>query len=215
MSTELLDQRSDAWVQARIGSLGASSLHEALAKTAKGWGASRAQIMSRLAVERLTGKPVERFENQAMRDGTAREPEAADAYAFRYDVDLEECGLFKHPTIIGTHASPDRLIADTGLVEIKSPTHATHLESLLGAPIPQKYQLQIAWQLCCTGRTYCDFVSYHPDFPEAMRLHVTRVQRNDKHIAELEAQVREFLHELQMKLVELTARYGAPMREAA
>lgn len=215
MSTELLDQRSEEWVAARVGSLGASSLHEALAKTRTGWGASRAQIMSRLVVERLTGNPMDRFQNQAMLDGVAREPEARSAYAFRYDQDVVECGLYRHPTVAGTHASPDGLCGDKGLLEIKAPTEATHLETLLGAPIPQKYAYQMQWQMACAGREWCDFASYHPAFPEAMRLHVIRVSRDDRLISELETQVREFLAELDAKLAALTSRYGAPAQQEA
>ena len=121
---------------------------------------------------------------------------------------VKQVGLIKHPSIAGSHASPDGLIEDDGLLEIKCPTHATHLESLLGAPIPQKYIYQMQWQLCCSGRQWCDFASYHPAFPDAMRLHITRIQRNDALIADLEAQVREFLSELDAKLEALTKRYG-------
>ena len=144
--SEELEQGSDAWRQARCGSLGASSLHEALAKTAKGaWGASRANLLSRLVVERLTGAPQDSFQSQAMKDGTAREPEARAAYQFEVATLVKTVGIIKHHTIPWSHCSPDGLIGDDGLIEIKCPTESTHLDTLLGASIPQKYVTQIMW----------------------------------------------------------------------
>jgi putative phage-type endonuclease len=217
MSTELLDQRSPEWLAARCGSLGASSVHEAIARTKTGWGASRANLLARLVVERLTGAPQEGFTNAAMQHGIDTEPEARAAYSFLADVDVHEVGLVRHPTINGTHASPDGLIeaARPGLIEIKCPQPAAHLALLSGELTPSKYVTQIQWQLACTGRMWADFVSYSPAFPESMRLFVQRIERNDRAIAELEAQVREFLAELDAKLAALTSRYGTPVREAA
>jgi putative phage-type endonuclease len=213
--TEELEQGTEAWRQARCGSLGASSIADALARIKTGWGASRANVLARLTVERLTGTPQDGYVNQAMLDGIAREPEARAAYQFERGVLVKTVGLVPHPAIKGSHASPDGYVSDDGLVEIKSPTHATHLETLLGAPIPQKYVYQCAWQLACTGRQWVDFTSYHPAFPESMRLHITRVYRDNKLIAELETQVREFLTELEVKLSTLAERYGMPEKEAA
>ena len=214
MTVELV-QGTDQWRQARCGSLGASSLGDALARTKTGWGASRANVMARLTIERLTGVPQDGYQSQAMLTGIAREPEARAAYQFEKGVLVKQVGLIKHPSIAGTHASPDGEVADDGLIEIKAPNASTHLDTLLGAPIPQRYAYQIAWQLGCTGRSWCDFTSYHPDFPEAMQLHVTRVYRDDKLIADLEAQVREFLAELDAKIAVLASRYGMPAQEAA
>jgi putative phage-type endonuclease len=213
--SEELQQGTDAWKRERCGSLGASSIADALAKTKTGWGTSRANVLARLTIERLTGVPQDTYQNQAMLDGIAREPEARHAYQFDAGVLVKQIGLEKHPTIPGTHASPDGLIEAAGILEIKCPIGGTHLETLLGAPIPQKYLYQIQWQLACTGRAWGDFVSYHPAFPEAMRLHTTRIKRDDRLIADLEAQVRVFLAELDAKLEALTKRYGTPALEAA
>lgn len=213
--TEELEQGTEAWRQARCGSLGASSVHEALARTKTGWGASRANVLARLLVERITGTPQDAYQNQAMLDGIAREPDARAAYQFDRGVLVQKVGLHRHPTIAGTHASPDGHVGTDGMLEIKAPTHATHLETLLGAPIPQKYLYQMQWQMACSGRAWCDFASYHPAFPEAMQLHTTRVRCDNKLIDELEAQVREFLAELDAKLAALTSRYGSTVREAA
>lgn len=211
--TLALVQGTDEWRAARAGSLGASSLHEAVAKTKTGWSASRANRMATLLIERLTGAPQDSYINAAMQHGIDTEPEARAAYSFRTDVEVAEVGLLPHPSIARTHASPDGLVGSDGLVEIKCGQPATHLEYLLGGSIPGKYLIQMQWQLRCADRRWCDFVSYSPHFPERMRLFVQRVNRDDRHIAELEQQVREFLAELDEKIAALNARFG--LRAAA
>lgn len=213
MDTLDLTQGSEEWLQARAGSLGASCVHEALARTKSGWGATRANLMARLVAERLTGRPSDTYTNAAMQHGTTTEPEARAAYEFRTDVDVAQVGLIKHPSIAWSHASPDGLVGDVGLLEIKCPSTATHIDTLLGQKVPEKYRTQMLWQLACTGRSWCDFVSYDNRMPESMRMFVARVHRDDEAIAELENNVREFLVELEDKLAQLQAAYG--VKEAA
>jgi putative phage-type endonuclease len=203
-----IEQGSEEWKQARVGSLGASSLHEAVARTKSGWSTSRANVMARLVLERITGQPQDSYVNAAMQHGIDTEPEARDAYSFMKDADVEQVGLIRHPTISGTHASPDGLVGKDGLVEIKCGQPATHLEYLLGGSIPGKYLIQMAWQMRCADKAWCDFVSYSPAFPEHMRLFTQRVNRDDKQIAELEKEVVAFLAELDAKLASLTSLYG-------
>ena len=199
------EQGGEEWKAARIGSLGASRLHDAIARTRTGWGASRNNLMAELIVERLTGIQQNGFTTLAIQHGIDTEPEARTAYEFWSNVEVVEVGLIRHPTIPNTHASPDGLIALDGVLETKCPNTATHLETLLGAPIPAKYITQIQWQLCCSGRQWADYVSYDPRLPEAMRLFVQRVQRDDERIEELEEMVRDFLGELDEKLARLRA----------
>jgi hypothetical protein len=196
-------QGSTEWKQARCGSLGASSLHEAICRTKSGWGAGRANLMARLIAERLTGVPLESYVSAAMAHGTMTEPEARIAYEFHRDVNVEEVAFVPHPAIIGSHCSPDGLIGEEGLVEFKCPNIATHIETLLGASIPEKYIVQVQWQMACTGRQWADWCSYDPRMPEEMRLFVRRIPRDDIHIKELEAYAREFLAELDDKLMKL------------
>lgn len=208
MNDSELIQRSDEWVKARLGSLGASSLHEAVARTKTGWGASRANRRAALIIERLTGAPQDTYQNAAMLQGIEMEPEARSAYAFYKDVDVIEVGLIRHPSIAWTHASPDGLVGEDGMLEIKAPQAAAHLATLLGEPIPEKYLIQMQWQMCCAGRAWCDFASFNRSFPEHMRLWIKRIQRDDKRIAELEDQVREFLAEVQVTM-EVLGRLAA------
>lgn len=206
-------QGSDEWKRARCGSLGASRVADALATTKTGWGASRANLMAELLVERMTGVPTEGFVNDAMRWGTEKEPDAKAAYEFRTDAEVTEVGLVRHPSINWTHASPDGLVGDSGLIEVKCPQSAAHLDTLLGNAVAGKYVTQMQWQMACTGRAWCDFVSFDPRMPEPMRLFVHRVPRDDAAIAKLEAQIKVFLRELDEKVITLSARYK--VREAA
>lgn len=216
MNTENLVQRSPEWLAARCGSLGASEVHAALARTKNGWGASREQIMSRLCWERLTGKPVETFKSAAMLRGSELEPEARAAYAFFRDTHVEEIGLVLHPRLKGTHASPDGIIGTDGLVELKCFEGANHLATLLSGEFESKYITQVDWQMACTGRKWCDLAAYHPDPPPEMRLAVVRIERDEKRIAKLDAEVAEFLEELNTRLTALRSKFsGWGVRDAA
>lgn len=204
----MIEQYSDAWFAARLGRVTASRVADVVAKTKTGWGASRVNYMAQLIAERLTGAPGESFSNTAMKWGTETEPEARTAYEFRVDADVVPVGFVEHPTVAMSGASPDGFVGEVGLIEIKCPLTATHIDTLLGQSVPGKYVTQMQWQMACAGRAWCDFVSYDPRMPEAMRLFVRRVERDDALIAQLEKNVIEFLIELDAKLDALNARYG-------
>lgn len=202
-----IEQRSDAWIKIRLGKVTASRIADVCARTKSGWGASRKNYMAELVAERLTGQRPEGFTSTAMQWGVDMEPEARRAYEFYRDQTVAEVGFVPHPSIGETGASPDGLVGDDGLMEIKCPNTATHLETLLGASMPEKYFLQIQWQLACTGRQWCDFASYDPRLPESMRLFVDRVERQDGAIAAIEKDVIGFLSELRDTVDRLRAKY--------
>src|SRR6185369_15787785 len=152
MDSRELTQGSPEWIAARVGSLGASRVADATARIAKGWGASRANLMGELLGERLTGVPYARFVTKEMTYGTEREPDARAAYEWQHDAMVVVCGIFKHPTIAGTHASPDGLVGDTGLLEIKVPNVSTHIDFLRSDEVDARYRKQMHWQMACTGR---------------------------------------------------------------
>ena len=200
-----MEQRTDAWRAARLGKVTASRVADVVAKTRTGWGASRATYMGELIAERMTGKPSEGFESAAMRWGTETEPLARAAYEFFRDASVTEVGFIDHPRITMSGASPDGLVGEDGLVEIKCPNTITHIDTLLARTVPQKYQLQMLWQMACTGRTWCDYVSFDPRMPEHLRLCVIRVDGSPQRIAELEADVETFLREVAEKIMRLGA----------
>jgi putative phage-type endonuclease len=200
-------QRTDDWFEARLGCVTASRIGDVCARTKTGWGAARKNYMYDLVVERLSGTHVASGTGAARRWGEEVEPEAKIAYEFYRDATIVEAGFIKHPTIGDTGASPDGLIVDDGLVEFKCPTLAVHLETLAAEEIAQEYVLQMQWQMCCTGRKWCDFASYDPRFPETMRLYVRRVPRDDILIAALEKDVIDFLNELRLIVHRLRSKY--------
>ena len=212
MTTETIVQGSPEWYAIRLGKVTASRVADAIAKTKSGWGASRSNYMAELIAERLTGVPAASYTNAAMQWGTDTEPQARAAYEFRTDSEVELIGFAEHPKIKMSGASPDGKVG-RGLVEIKCPNTATHLDTLLGEPIAGKYITQMQWQMTCTKTSWCDFVSFDPRLPERMRLHITRIMRDDVMIAELEKMVLDFLRELETKMSELGKRYG--MEKAA
>jgi len=201
-------QRTEEWFAARAGKVTASRIADALAKTKSGWGASRANYAAQLVVERLTGVQGEGFQNDAMRFGTDNEPFARAAYEFHTDATVELVGFVDHPRIAMSGASPDGLVSTDGLIEIKVPNTATHIDTLLSQTIPQKYELQMAWQMACTGRQWCDYVSFDPRLPEEMRLFVKRFQRDDAQIKSLEADIEVFLGEIDDTLKRLRQQYA-------
>lgn len=206
------DQGSEAWFAARLGKVSASRVADVVAKTKTGWGASRANYAADLIAERLTGVKAESYSNAAMQWGTDNEPAARKAYEFMAGNGVMTVGIVLHPSISMSCASPDGLVGDDGLVEIKCPNTATHLETLLGAPVADKYVKQMNWQMACAGRAWCDFVSFDPRLPGEMSLHITRIARDDALIKSLEADVSVFLSEIADKVARLKSLY---MLEAA
>jgi len=201
-------QGSDEWKALRLGKVTASRVADMVARTKSGWGASRANYAAQLIAERLTGVAAEGYTNAAMQHGTETEPEARNAYAFYSGMDVTEVAFVPHPTIADAGCSPDGLVGDDGLIEIKCPNTATHLDTLLGQSTPARYIDQIQFQLACTGRQWCDFVSFDPRMPEHLRLFVRRVAKDDKRIAELETEAVIFLKELNDRLLQLETLYG-------
>lgn len=197
-----MEQRTDDWFAARLGKVTASRVADVVAKTKSGYSASRENYMADLIVERLTGQKASSFSNAAMEWGTEQEPHARAAYSARTGELVEEVGFIDHPTIAMSGASPDGLVGD-GIVEFKCPNTATHLEYLLAGKPPEKYVTQMQWQMACTGRPWCDFVSYDPRLPEHLQMLIVRVPRDEKRIAELEDEVRKFLAELNEKVKKL------------
>jgi putative phage-type endonuclease len=163
-------------------------------------------VIARLVCERLTGQPTESFISQAMQNGTDREPIARECYEFLTGVTVEQVAIVKHPTIAHSHASPDGLVGDDGLIEIKCPIPATHLfDHLLPKNCPKKYWQQIQWQLACTGRKWCDFISYSPEMPTHLQIYIQRIERDDAAIAAMEATVITLLAEVEATITQLGA----------
>jgi putative phage-type endonuclease len=211
----MAEQGSKAWLAERCGKVTASRIADLMAKTKTGWGASRANYAAQLIAERLTGCVAESYSNAAMEWGTATEVEAKSTYEFYTDTVVSPVGFVPHPSISMSGASPDGYIGTEGILEVKCPLTATHIDTLLGQAVPSKYVLQMQWQMACTGRLWGDFVSFDPRMPEDMRLFVKRVQRDEGRIKEITGCVEEFLAEIDAKVQQLEKLYRSPQLEAA
>ena len=197
-----LEQRSDEWFKIRCGKVTASRVSDVIAKTKSGWGASRANYMAQLIAERLTGEVADSYTNSAMQWGTDHEDEARTAYEFYQNENVQEIGFVKHQKL-ESGASPDGLVGKDGLIEIKCPNTSTQIQTLLDQKIPRKYETQMLWQMECTQRKWCDFVSYDPRMPENLKLFVRRFERDDERLDEIRAMVADFIGELENKLTAL------------
>jgi len=197
-----LEQGSDEWFAVRCGQVTASRVSDIIAKTKSGWGASRANYMAQLIAERLTGEVADSYSNSAMQWGIDHEQEARTAYEFYENEGVQEIGFVQHNDL-ESGASPDGLVGKDGLIEIKCPNTATHIQTLLDQKIPKKYETQMLWQMECTGRKWCDFVSYDPRMPENLKLFVKRFERDDERLDEIRTMVADFIGELEDKLTQL------------
>lgn len=203
-----MEQRSPEWYAARLGKVTASRVADLMAKTKTGYSTSRANYLAELICERLTGIATEGYSNAAMQWGTETEPQARAAYEFDTGNSVTEVGFVPHQSIADFGASPDGFVGDDGLIEIKCPNTATHLDFLLTKTIPGKYITQMQVQMACTGRKWCDFASFDPRLPKHMQLFVRRVGRDGDHITQIETEVTAFLAEMKDKLSRLDAEYA-------
>jgi len=198
-----ITQGSDAWHQARLGKVTASRIADIIATTKSGYSASRANYEAQLICEILTGKPAESFTNAAMAWGTETEPLARAQYELKTGNMVNQIGFVVHPKIEQAGASPDGLVDNDGLIEIKCPNTSTHLDTLLSQKVPLKYITQMTWQMLCTGRKWCDFVSYDPRLPDNLQLFIQRIELDEDYGKKLESEVKEFLEEVNEKVEKL------------
>ena len=195
-----MDQRTDEWFASRLGKATASRIADIIAKTKTGPSASRENYAVQLVLERITQTKGESYSNAAMQWGTETEPLARQAYELKRGLFVDEVGFIDHPTIANSGASPDGLVGTDGLVEIKCPNSATHMETLVTRKIPQKYIPQMTWQMACTGRSWCDFVSFDPRFPEHLQIFIERIEYDPTYVRMLELEVTQFLDEVEKKV---------------
>ena len=189
-----MEQGTPEWLAARAGKVTASRISDVMAaKTTAAYRDYKAQIVAEI----LTGQPQESgFTNAAMQWGTEQEKFARAEYELACDWTVDEIGIVLHPTIERGAASPDGLVSTNGLVEIKCPKTATHLQTLIDKKQPRQYENQMLWQMACTGRQWCDFVSYDPRLPEDLQLFVHRFDRDQERIDAIEEAVKQFLTEV-------------------
>jgi putative phage-type endonuclease len=207
------EQQTEQWFTDRLGKVTASRLADVLAKTKTGYIASRANYMTQLVLERITKTRAESYSNAAMEWGVTQEPFARAAYEAHTGQMVEEVGFIQHPDIEDAGASPDGLVGDDGMVEIKCPSSSTALECWLihaqgGNPVDAKYYAQMQWQMRCADRSWCDYVVFDPRMPAKAQLFVFRVQRNAEFLKIAEDEVITFLTEVDIKVAALKQIIG-------
>lgn len=184
-----MSQRDEAWFARRAGKFTGSRFGDLMATTKTGPAASRRNLIVTLAVERITGACVETYQNSAMQRGIDLEDQARSAYEVLTGELADLIDFIDHPEVPNCGVSPDGLIGDMGLVEVKCPASiAKHADALTEGAHAKEYAWQIQGQLWVTGRRWCDAVSYDPRFPEYLQLAIVRVQRDEEAIKKLVAE---------------------------
>ena len=206
-----LEQRVPEWHAARVGMLTGTCAADMLATIKSGEAAARRDLRTRLVVERLTGQLQEEggFVSKDMQRGSDLEGDAIAAYELASENMVQPVGFLAHLEL-PAGCSPDGQVSDySGIVEVKVPKSATHLGYLRSGKVPTAYLHQITHNLWISGAAWCDFISFHPRFPEAVRLFVRRVHRADVDLKAYELAVRLFLGEVDRELAEVQSLAGA------
>jgi hypothetical protein len=212
------EQRTLLWKQARAGCATGSRFGDIIKKPRSGNTelAARRDYRLQLMSERLTGAPYDNFKAKEVEWGVENEPLARLAYEKTYGILVEEVGFQPHEEIEWCGVSPDGLVGEDGMIEIKCPYNpGVHLNTILMGsaalakallnleiagneePIPPEHIPQVQGNLWVLKREWCDFISFDPRYPEHLQLYVYRVHRDEAYIKNLEVEVRKFLAEVE------------------
>ena len=190
-----IEQGSIEWNQLRLGKVTASRIKDvmtngrgsAISKTSESY-------MYELLADLLTGEPQPFFENDAMRWGTETEPKARLMYELKTGIEVEQVAFIEHSDFIGV--SPDGLIGNTGLIEIKCPKTTTQLKRSQQENYHTDYKYQIQMQLWVSERDWCDFLSFDPRLQGKAKYLCERVYRDEKIIADMQDKTEVFVDKL-------------------
>ena len=183
-----IPQGSDEWFALRIGSLGGSSISKAVAK---GEGKTRKQLLYDMVGEILANQKKEHFKSKPMEDGITFEDDARNLYVFKKDCEVDQISMFKDGP--HKHYSPDGVIGDTGLLEIKCVIPSTYVEAKITGVVPTDYRRQIQWGLAVSEMEWCDYVVYCPAIGELI---IQRLVRDEKEIQILKAGADDFITDM-------------------
>jgi len=208
-----VEQGSAEWIKLRTGLVTASRVADVMAKIKSGEAAGRRNYRSEIVCEILTNRAADHYVSPAMEWGTFNEPFARAAYELEFDVNVDQIGFATHPSIKRFGASPDGLVGDDGLVEFKCPNTTTHIGWFLEGKVPEEHQAQMLAEMACTGRQWCDFVSFDPRLPKKLRTYCVRYRRDEDKIREMEGKIEDFLHEVDMT-IELLNKLANGMKMA-
>lgn len=203
-------QGSEEWFASRLGKVTASRVADVMSKgRGSAPSATRKNYMMELLCERLSGTQVELFQSAAMRRGTELEPLARVSYELTKGVSVDLVPLIDHPTISMFGASPDGVVGDSGLLEIKCPNTAQHIAVMQSGKHDPQYEWQMLAQMSCTGRDWVDFVSYDDRLPPPLDYVCYRFERDPARIIEMEREITAFLRELDALEKQMRERMAA------
>lgn len=207
------EQRSAEWYEARCAKVTASRIGDVMAKIAKGEAAPRRNYRAELVAETMTGRPADqRYLGREMEWRAETEKFARAEYELICNATVDTVGFVVHDTLARFGASPDGMIGKDGLLEVKCPATATHISYVLEGKVPEEYKPQMLAQMACTGRTWCDFVSFDPRLPKDHQLFLRRFERDNQKIAEMEQQVKFFLAEVDEIISRLRESICVPLQ---
>ena len=194
-------QGTQEWLQTRLGKITSSTIHKIM--SSKENSSTRTRLLQDLIFERISGSPTKNIVTAPMARGLELESEARKAYELQNEI-VTLSGFIEHPTIKDAGASPDGLVGDDGLIEIKCLNKKSHEEIIRKQILPRQYYIQIQFQLACTQRLWCDFVAYHPDADQP--LYVQRIMPEIKIIKEIHEKALVFISEVEEKYMEMKKR---------
>lgn len=184
-----IEQGAPEWHKLRLGVATASNFSKIVTSTGE-LSKSINGYALKLATEYFLTEPEETYKSAAMERGTELEPEARQAYSEFSLTKVEEVAFIKSDC--GNYGySPDGLVGEDGLIEIKCPQDTTHFEYIVDDRLPVEYKAQVQGGLMVSGRKWCDFVSFHPNFREDKKLFVKRVFRDEDFIAKLQEGIQK------------------------
>lgn len=194
-----IKQGSEEWLQIRAGRITGTDAAALLVngKSANGLGAGAISLLYNKAAEFVTGPEENNFTNYAMQRGTELEPYARAEYETATWNHVEQVGFVSVGEYFGV--SPDGLVGDEGLIEIKCPMGAEFVRFVDTKEIPEAHMAQMQWAMFLTGRKWCDYVVFNPDFAPAS-LHVVRIYPMGGYASDFMAKIGVWVQELERVL---------------
>lgn len=209
-----VEPNSPEWLKARIGYITASRIadvcHRLTRKSKNGEkgdpGGDRIKYLKQLRGERTTGRSTEQFVSKYMDHGTEYEGIARAAYEAAFDVEVTRVGFVIHSDLDFSGASPDALVGTDGMLEIKCPQIETHYDWKEAGVVPPEYEPQMMWGMEVCQRQWCDFVSFHPDAPDDLRIFVIRLDYDPERAKYLREEVSQFNAEVEASIARLRGK---------
>jgi putative phage-type endonuclease len=211
------EQNTPEWLNIRCGRVTASRMADVVAKRKSGSiveMACRRDYRMELLCERLTGRTEDHYVSPEMDWGRENEKLARSAYEVVNEVMTDQIGFVLHPNMDFSGASPDSLVGEDGMLEIKCPKTFTHLQWGWAGVVPEEHQAQMMWGMACAEREWADFLSYDPRLPKGLRIFCCRLHRDEKRIAEMEFEAMIFNAEIDAMITKLRAPIWQPKMPA-